>query len=690
MGHQYRRGSSHAANPPARPVEPLESRQLFSSAVAPLSTDGLISIRWHGQNTYAAPGQWIAVINRPINGSHQQLAILNDQLAGTGLRAASRLNHSSLFLLRGKQQPLDDVKAVLAKLPGFVEVEPDVVRETQSVPDDPSFASQWGLNQNTSAASIHATSAWNLTFGSRNVVTAVLDTGVDYTHPDLAANIWTNPGEIPGNGIDDDGNGFVDDVRGWDFANADNDPMDDNGHGTLVAGVIGSVGNNAIGVTGVNWQTKIMPLKYIGANGVGYTSNAVAALSYLADLKTRGINIRVVNNSSIGNYSIALQYAIDSLNSSGIFFVAGAGNGGADYVGDDNDVTPTFPASLPEDNVISVAATDSNDQLAGFSNYGLTSVDLAAPGVNILSTAMGGSYGWATGTSDSTPFVSGVAALAFAYAPNATLAQVKAAIINGCDKLPGLAGKCVSGGRLDAYNTLALLGAPPAGTGLNVTWYNSPDLSGTGVASTSGAINYNWAGGSPDSQIAPDHFSARWTGQVQPQYSETYTFYTLADDGVRLWVNGQLLINRWSDRSPIGDENADGKVNALDFNILANAYGVTGAAAASYDLTGDNTIDLLDFDVLASTFNQTVDPVQNSGTITLVGGQNYDIKAEYYDDKGVASMRLSWSSPSTPKQIVPASRLYPTTQTVSAVEALSSASLFSDKTIEDAKDTVLN
>jgi subtilisin family serine protease len=690
MGHQYRRVYPRAANPTACFVQQLESRQLFSSTVAPLSTNGLVPIRWHGQNTYAASGQWIAVINRPLNGSHKQLAILNDQLAGSGLGAVRRLNHSSLFLLRGKEQPLADVKAVLAKLPGFVEVEPDIARQTQSIPDDPNFSSQWGLNQNTSAASIHAVSAWNLTFGSRSVVTAVLDTGVDYTHPDLAANIWTNPGEIPGNGIDDDGNGYVDDVRGWDFANADNDPMDDNGHGTMVAGVIGSVGNNSIGVTGVNWQTKIMPLKYIGANGVGYTSNAVAALNYVADLKSRGVNIRVVNNSSIGNYSVALQVAIDALNTAGIFFVAGAGNGGADYVGDDNDVNPTYPASLPEDNVISVAATDSNDQLASFSNYGATSVDLAAPGVNILSTAMGGSYGWSTGTSDSTPFVSGVAALAFAYAPNATLAQVKAAIINGCDKLPGLAGKCVSGGRLDAYNTLALLVAPASGTGLSVSWYDTPDLSGPGVAGPAAAINYNWVGGSPDARIAPDTFSARWTGQVQPQYSETYTFYTLADDGVRVWVNGQLLIDRWSNHPPMGDANADGKVNALDFDLIASNYGATGTAAQPYDLNGDNKIDQLDFDVLATSFNRTVDPIQNSGSIALVGGQLYNITVEYFDNTGVASMKLSWSSPSTPKQIVPASRLYPTTATASAVEALSSTSLFSDKTIENANDTVLN
>ena len=176
---------------------------------------------------------------------------------------------------------------------------------------------------------------------------------------------------------------------------------------------------------------------------------------------------------------------------------------------------------------------------------------------------------------------------------------------------------------------------------------------------------------------------------MQPQYSETYTFYSLADDGVRVWVNGQLLIDRWSNQPTQGDLNADGKVNALDFSLLASFYGASGATAQPYDLNGDNIVNQLDFNALATSFEKTVDPIQNSGTIALVGGQNYDIKVEYFDNTGVASMKLSWSSPSTPKQIVPASRFYPTTTTVSAVQALSSASLFSDKTIENTNDLLL-
>ena len=185
----------------------------------------------------------------------------------------------------------------------------------------------------------------------------------------------------------------------------------------------------------------------------------------------------------------------------GILFVVCAGNGGSDYIGDNNDLIPTWPASMPEDNVISVAATDSNDQLASFSNYGPTTVDLAAPGVNILTTSPGNSYAWGSGTSDSAPFVSGVAALAFAYAPNATAAQVKAAILNGVDQIPSLAGKVLSGGRLDAYNTLNLLTPPPTGTGLNVTWFDNKDLTGPSVVGPSGNINYNWGGNSPAATI---------------------------------------------------------------------------------------------------------------------------------------------------------------------------------------------
>jgi subtilisin family serine protease len=651
-----------------------------------MTADGLAPIRWMGQHTFAAPGQWLVVLNRPAGSTSRIIRQINAQLHGQGIRAVRRLNATNIFLFRGVEKEINQIRDTLSQLSGFVSVEPDTVRTLQSlpqnIPNDPSLSQEWGLTQ-ASNIDINAPAAWTLSTGSRSVVTVVLDSGVDYNHPDLAANIWTNPGEIPGNGIDDDGNGYVDDVHGYDFANGDGDPMDDNGHGTMVAGTIAATGNNGIGTVGVDWQTQIMPLKFISANGSGMTSNAVAALDYVDTMKQRGVNIRVVNNSWSGSYSPSLQLAIDQLNVDGILFVVGAGNGGSDYIGDNNDLIPTWPASMPEDNVISVAATDSNDQLAGFSNYGPTSVDLAAPGVNIFTTSPGNSYAWGSGTSDSAPFVSGVAALAFAYAPNATAAQVKAAILNGVDQIPSLAGKVLSGGRLDAYNTLNLLTPPPTGTGLNVTWFDNKDLTGASVIGPSGNINYNWGGNAPDPSIGSTKWSARWTGEVQPQFSETYTFDTVADDGVRVWVNGQEIINRWSNHPAIGDFNGDGIVNALDFGKLSTLYADGGAGVAPYDLNGDGMINSADFTILASHFGQTVTPIEDTGSIALTAGQKYAITVEYYQNYSVASLKLSWSSPSTPFQIVPTLRLYPPGTPSDPVTATAmSASLFSDKPIE--------
>jgi subtilisin family serine protease len=695
MGHQ-RRGLPLRAERPST-IEQLESRKLLTGTAVALSAsaataDGLIPLRVQGEHTFAVPGQWMAVINRPAGSTSRIIRQINAQLAGTGLRAVRRLNATGIFLFRGPEKPIDQVKAILSKIGDFQSVEPDTIRSIESlpqtIPNDPSYTSQWGLNQ-ANNVDINAPEAWTLSTGSRQVVTAVIDTGVDYNNPDLAANMWTNPGEVAGNGVDDDGNGYVDDIHGYDFANNDGDPMDDNGHGTLNAGIIGAVGNNGVGTVGVNWQTSIMALKFIGANGIGYTSNAVACLNYIDMMFHRGVNVRVANNSWIGSYSAALQLAIDQLNNDGILFVAAAGNGGTDYVGDNNDQLPTWPASMPEDNVISVAATDQNDQLASFSNYGATSVDLAAPGVSILSTSLGNTYGYGTGTSHSTPFVAGVAALAFAYAPNATAAQVKAAILNGVDQIPSMAGKCVSGGRLDAYNTLMLLVPPPTGTGLNVTYYDNKDFTGTSVIGPAGNINFNWGGNSPIAGIGNTTWSARWSGEIQPQFSEPYTFYTLADDGVRVTVNGQQIINRWSNHPPVGDMNGDGIVNAMDFGKLSSYYAQGGAAVAPYDLNGDGVVNSADFTILASNFGKTVDPIQDSGTITLTAGQKYDITVEYYQNYSVASMKLYWSSPSTPNQIVPTLRLYApgTPATPLNVTAAASGSLFSTKPVAtDPKD----
>jgi hypothetical protein len=319
-----------------------------------------------------------------------------------------------------------------------------------TVPNDALFDQLWGLHNTgqtggTAGADIHAPEAWDYTTGSSNVVVAVIDTGVDYKHPDLAANIWTNPGEIPGDGIDNDGNGYIDDVHGINAITGSGDPMDDNSHGTHVSGTIGAEGNNGIGVTGVCWNVKIMGLKFLDSGGSGYTSDAISCIEYAID---KGANV-MSNSWGGGGYSQALKDAIEAAKNSGILFIAAAGNAGSD-----NDALPSYPASYDNDNIIAVAATDHNDRLAGFSSYGLNSVDVAAPGVNILSTIPGGGYDSYSGTSMATPYVSGLAALLMSYNPTWTWDKIKSRILAGSEPLADLNGLILTGGRISAYNSL--------------------------------------------------------------------------------------------------------------------------------------------------------------------------------------------------------------------------------------------
>ena len=266
--------------------------------------------------------------------------------------------------------------------------------EAAQLPNDPRYPEQWGLTK------ISADKAWEITTGKQDIIIAVIDSGVDYNHPDLAANIWKNPREIPNNGIDDDGNRYIDDVYGYDFINKKSDPTDDNGHGTHVAGIIGAVGNNGIGVAGMNWNVKIMPLKFMDAKGNGDVMSAVNAIYYA---KQMGADIISCSWTGAG-YSQALEDAIRQTN---LLFVVSAGNGGADSIGDDNDRIPQYPASWGYSNMITVAATDASDVLATLSNYGQKTVHVAAPGVEILSTypTNKNSYTHTQGTSMATAFV---------------------------------------------------------------------------------------------------------------------------------------------------------------------------------------------------------------------------------------------------------------------------------------------
>ena len=362
-----------------------------------------------------------------------------------------------------EKQKLKEIVSQYKKDPNIEATEFNYIAHTTAVPNDPYYSSTgswgqtypdlWGLKK------IQMERAWDVATGSAQVTVAVIDTGVDYNHPDISSNIWTNPDEIPANNIDDDLNGFVDDTKGWDFYNNDNDPMDDNGHGTHVAGTIGAIGNNNLGVVGVNWQVKIMPVKFLGNAGYGSLFGAMLSISY-------GVQngAKVVNNSWGGAPTTALSDVMDFAYLQDAVLVASAGN-------NNTDVMLKSPANYQE--VIAVAATDSDDQRAIFSNFG-SKIDVSAPGVDILSLkgtvspictddrSVGGSFCRITGTSMSAAHVSGLAAIIKASHPDFTNEEIRQVIRQAADKITGKEFDENFGyGRINASNSLSVNNPPP-------------------------------------------------------------------------------------------------------------------------------------------------------------------------------------------------------------------------------------
>lgn len=379
-------------------------------------------------------------------------------------------------------------------------VEPNYYRYAMVTPDDTHFDLQWALHNTgqtggTDDADIDAPEAWEVQTGSSNVVIAVIDTGADLDHEDLTDNIWTNTGEdwvdgSPGNnGSDDDGNGKIDDYYGWDFANDDNDPDDDYTgvyHGTHVTGIIAAKGDNTTGVTGVCWSASVMLLKILNNKGSGSISDEINAINYAISKGAKIINVSFGGSG----YSQFEYESIQTARDAGVLFVAAAGNTGAD-----NDSAPVYPASYDLDNIISVAATDHDDNLANFSNYGKDSVDVAAPGVQIRSTSADDNYQNLSGTSMATPHVSGLAGLILAEDSSLTYSQVKDRIVNGVDTKASLNEKVLTGGRINASNSLALPRCPsdlaataPSSTQVTLTWTdNSSTETGFGVERKTGS-----------------------------------------------------------------------------------------------------------------------------------------------------------------------------------------------------------
>jgi subtilisin family serine protease len=414
----------------------------------------------HVQNAGAArvSGEFLVT----FKGDAERTKALRD-LSQMGAIVVKSFRSSPTVLIRmSVQENAADFATMVNALenhPAVRSMEANTVVHLLTAPNDDRFGELYALNNagqtgGTAGADIGAVTAWDITTGSKGVLVGIIDTGIDYTHPDLAANIWTNPGETgvdsqgrdkSTNGVDDDGNGYVDDFHGWDFVNNDNNPMDDQGHGTHTAGTIGAVGNNRTGVSGVNWNVSLVSMKFLGADGSGTLDAAVEAIEYATKL-----GVKLTSNSwGGGGYSAAMEAAIKEARDKGILFIAAAGN-----EANDNDAAPTYPATYQLENVISVAATDDKDELAYFSNYGKKSVHLGAPGVDILSTAPGGKYVQLSGTSMACPHVAGAAALIMGFFPGIDFKAVKTRLLNNATGISALADKAASAGRLSLPNSL--------------------------------------------------------------------------------------------------------------------------------------------------------------------------------------------------------------------------------------------
>ena len=451
-----------------------------------------------------------------------------------------------------KHMSTEEAIALYQAEPHVEYAEPNYLLTIQAIPNDSYFSYLWNLYNSgqtggTPGADIDALRAWDMTTGSNNVVVAVIDTGVDYNHPDLSENIWVNLAEYNGaSGVDDDGNGYVDDIRGINTYDSNSNPMDDHGHGTHIAGIIGAAGNNSMGITGVNWNVKIIPCKFLGSDGYGYTDGAIGCLEYIRTLKDRGVNIIATNNSwGGGGYSQALYDAIDAQRKSDILFVAAAGNDNID-----NDQYDFYPAGYSLPNLLSVAAMDPNDTKAWFSNYGRRTVHVGAPGTDIVSLRADGTdmygdgnhfippgnpaaqYYKASGTSMAAPHITGLAALIKSNNPSRGWIQIKNLILSGAEEEIPFYGGTIAG-RINAYNSLTCthgpvfsalefpasfqVGVPALLSALSINC-ESP-LGPVAVTTSSGeVITLKDDGVPPDLAAGDGIFSASWTPTSEFSY----------------------------------------------------------------------------------------------------------------------------------------------------------------------------
>ena len=441
------------------------------------------------------------IIIKPKADALPGLAKFKKQSSSRTLKSYNALGGLQVVQLSPGESVADALERYRAS--GLVEfAEPDYKLQALVTPNDPQFinGTQWALRNSSSGRDIHAVEAWDTSSSASNIIVAVIDTGIRYTHQDLAANMWVNPGEIPGNGLDDDRNGIADDIHGINTINRTGDPMDDGDHGTHVAGIIGAVGNNGKGISGVAWNVKLMACKFLDSNGDGDTSDLIEAIDY-----ARRMGAHVINASFGGpDYSSSLYTALQNARNAGIVVAAAAGNEMLDI-----DAYPMYPASYPLDNIVSVAGTSRSDNLdLGYSNWGANNVDLCAPGSSIYSTwgTSDSSYMWMSGTSMAAPHVAGAVALMRARFSNMSHEQIIAQLLNSVDVLPGLADKCRTSGRL---NLAKALGPNPAPAFNASVWSGEPPLAVTFTNNSIGevqSLTWNFGDGSHEETAAqPTH-----------------------------------------------------------------------------------------------------------------------------------------------------------------------------------------
>jgi serine protease len=482
------------------------------------------------------------------------------------------------------------VKSALEKLrknPAVLYAEPDYIVHASVIPDDSSFADLWGMNNTGQSggvadADIDAPEAWDISTGSHDVIVGVIDTGVDHTHPDLMANIWSNPGEIAGDGIDNDGNGYIDDIHGINAISGVGDPMDTGGHGSHVSGTIGASGNNGLGVVGVNHDVSIIGCKFLGDQG-GTTSDAIACIDYFVGLKNNGVNVRVTNNSwGGGGFSQALSDAITSSEEANILFVAAAGNDAYD-----NDAQSSYPSGYPHDSVLAVASTTRTDSMSSFSQWGLTTVDLGAPGSDILSTVPGGGYASYSGTSMATPHVTGAAALAWSVNPELSAIEMKALLMSSGDDNAALAGKTVSGKRLNVNNALNDADPTPG--------FTLAATPGSNTIEAGETATYSFNVGSV----------ADWNGEVILTLDGSLAGATLTTDTATPGATFELSVpttaeTQWGEYTFVVTGTSDDLVKASTVRLMVNPQGLN-----EFTYTNDEVVSIPDNNAegISSTIN---------------------------------------------------------------------------------------